>query len=332
MVQKKITKTTSKAKKTASDIVEDVTTAAPVDEKARKVRAQYKDQAVADSASLTVERVTQSLTKAGLDITKTLHSVRELFESEISALQTIKEAIEAKQEELGELYDKEVIAASLTELVLQYEARKADLLKAEEEARKAWSKEQTDHAAALRERTEQVSKERTREQEEFEYAKGIARRNAEDAWKAEHSKRVLELKQVEEAHQKNWSEREQVIQKTEAEIAASKSKLDNFDATVKADVDKQVAIIGNAMKSKYETEARIKSLEFDGEKKLLERDNATLKELLGIKEMEMAQLRAALEKKDSEVKEVAVAALNSQSGKQALAAVQEMNQNQGGKK
>ncbi|MCK9567569.1 hypothetical protein M0R72_01305, partial [Candidatus Pacearchaeota archaeon] len=92
MVQKKITKTTSKAKKTASDIVEDVTTAAPVDEKARKVRAQYKDQAVADSASLTVERVTQSLTKAGLDITKTLHSVRELFESEISALQTIKEA------------------------------------------------------------------------------------------------------------------------------------------------------------------------------------------------------------------------------------------------
>jgi hypothetical protein len=233
---------------------------------------------------------------------------------------------------LGELYDKEVIAASLTELVLQYEARKADLLKAEEEARKAWSKEQTDHAAALRERTEQVSKERTREQEEFEYAKGIARRNAEDAWKAEHSKRVLELKQVEEAHQKNWSEREQVIQKTEAEIAASKSKLDNFDATVKADVDKQVAIIGNAMKSKYETEARIKSLEFDGEKKLLERDNATLKELLGIKEMEMAQLRAALEKKDSEVKEVAVAALNSQSGKQALAAVQEMNQNQGGKK
>jgi len=332
MVQKKITKTTSKAKKTASDIVEDVITAAPVDEKARKVRAQYKDQAVSDSASLTVERVTQSLTKAGLDITKTLHSVRELFESEISALQTIKEAIEAKQEELGELYDKEVIAASLTELVLQYEARKADLLKAEEEARKAWSKEQSDHAAALRERTEQVSKERSREQEEFEYAKGIARRNAEDAWKAEHLKRVLELKQVEESHQKNWSEREQTIQKTEAEIAVSKSKLDNFDATVKADVDKQVAIIGNAIKSKYETEARIKSLEFDNEKKLLERDNTTLRELLGIKEREMAQLRAALDKKDSEVKEVAVAALNSQSGKQALAAVQEMTQNQGGKK
>ena len=331
MVQKKTTKTT-KAKKTASDIVEDVTTAAPVDEKARKVRTQYKDQAVADSASLTVERVTQSLTKAGLDITKTLHSVRELFESEISALQTIKEAIEAKQEELEELYDKEVIAASLTDLVLQYEARKAELLKTEDEARKAWTKEQTDHACTIRERNDSLMKERVRENEEFEYTKNIERRNAEDAWKSKHTKQVQELVAIESDKIKSWAERENALAKSEAEVAAGKSKLDSFDATVKAEVDKHVAVISNAIKSKYETEARIKSLEFDGEKKLLDRDNVSLRDLIGQKDKEISQLRAALDRKESEVKEVAVAAMNAQSGKQALAAVQEMTQNQGGKK
>jgi hypothetical protein len=145
MAQKKVT---SKSKTNVSDIVNDVIQAPLQDEKVRKVRALQKDKAVADSASLTVEKVTQSLTKAGLDISKTLNSVRELFESEIYSLQTIKDAIEAKQEEMESIYDKEVVAASLTDLVLHYEARKAELLKTEDEFRKAWAKEQAEHVAA----------------------------------------------------------------------------------------------------------------------------------------------------------------------------------------
>jgi len=112
----------------------------------------------------------------------------------------------------------------------------------------------------------------------------------------------------------------------------AKSKIDNFDITVKAEVDKQVAIIGNSIKTRHETEARIKALEFDNEKRILAHENASLKESVSAKDREISQLRTALEKKDSEVKEVAVAAMNAQSGKQALSAVQETIQNQGGKK
>jgi len=329
MAQKKVT---SKSKTNVSDIVNDVIQAPLQDEKVRKVRALQKDKAVADSASLTVEKVTQSLTKAGLDISKTLNSVRELFESEIYSLQTIKDAIEAKQEEMEAIYDKEVVAASLTDLVLQYEARKAELLKTEDEFRKAWAKEQAEHAAAVRERDNILAKERARESEEFEYTKGITRRNSEDAWKATHAKRMLELQQAEESHVKNWKEREDAIQKLEVEIAAAKSKIDNFDVTVKAEVDKQVAIIGNSIKTKYENEARIKALEFDNEKRILAHENGVLKESAAAKDREISQLRSTLEKKDSEVKEVAVAAMSAQSGRQALSAVQETIQSQGGGK
>lgn len=320
------------SKKNISDIVTDVTQAPPQDEKVRKVKAAYKEKAVTDSASLTIEKVTQSLTKAGLDISKTLSSVRDLFESEISALQIIKEAIEAKQEELEELYDKEVVAASLTDLALQYEAQKAILLKTQEESRKVWEKEQTDHTLSVRERNEVLLKDRTRENEEYEYKKSITRRNEEESWKATHTRRVLELQQTEQTHLKNWQEREELLKKQEAEIAAAKAKIDGFDATVKSEVDRQVAIASNAIKSRYETEAKIKALEYDGEKKLLERDNEILKGLVGARDKEIASLRTALEKKDSEVKEVAVAAMNAQSGRQALSAVQESLQSQSGKK
>lgn len=319
-------------KKNISDVVADVTQAPPQDEKARKVKAAYKDKAVADSAALTIDKVTQSLTKAGLDISKTLSSVRDLFESEISALQTIKEAIEAKQEELEELYDKEVIAASLTDLVLQYEAQKAALLKTQEETRRAWEKEQSDHASTVRERNELLGKDRARENEEYEYKKTITRRNEDETWRATHAHRVLELQQTEQIHLKNWQEREELIKKQEVEVAAAKVKIDSFDVTVKAEVDRQVAIASNAIKSRYETDAKIKALEFESDKKLLERDNEILKGLVGARDKEIASLRAALEKKDSEVKDVAIAAMNAQSGKQALQAVQESLQSQGSKK
>jgi len=188
---------------------------------------------------------------------------------------------------LEELYDKEVIAASLTELALQYEAQKSILLKTQEEARIAWAKEQADREVAIKEHAFSLHKERTRENEDYEYKKSITRRNEEEAWKATHAKRVLELQQTEQTHLKNWQEREDLLKKQEAEVAAAKAKIDSFDATVKTEVDRQVAIASNAIKSRYETADKIKALEFDGEKKLLERDNEILKGLVGARDIRM---------------------------------------------
>lgn len=322
-------KTPKTAKKTVTEVVAEVQQAAPEDVKVKKVRAVYNEKAVADSAGLTVEKVTQSLTKAGLDISKTLNSVRELFESEIADLQTIKDAIKAKQEELEQLFDKEIVATSLRELVLLYESRKQALATSEEETRRAWAKESADHAAEVKARNEQLMKERTREQEEYAYNQTIQRRNSEEMWKASLTQKLRDQKETEDKLSKNWEEREELLKKHEAEVAASKAKLDNFDALVKAEVDKQVAIISNSLKKQHETDLKIKTMEFDSAQKFAAHDNDILKATVAAKDKEVQSLRAALEKKDSEVREVAIAAMQSQSGKQALAAVQEAVQNQG---
>jgi hypothetical protein len=318
--------------KTVNDVAEKINNATLEDDKTKKVRATRKARAVADSADLSIEKVTQSLTKAGLDITKTLNSVRELFETELVALETIKEAIEFKKEELEELFDKEIVATSLRDIVLKHQDHMETWEKNQELARRDWMKEQSDHKTAVQERDDYVAKQRKHEEEEYEYNKRISRRNDEEEWKQSLAQRQRELAETEDNLASIWKDREELLKKHEAEIAAAKDKLDNFDNLVDAQVKKDVAIITNKLKSDYETQAKIAKLEYDGENKMKDHDINILKSLVAAKDVEIDKLRAALDKKDSEVKEVAVAAMEAQSGKAALAAVQEHAQSSSNKK
>lgn len=329
MATKKTTKRTrAHSTKTVDEVTNSLLGAEPEDETVTKVRAARKAKAVSDSATITIEKVTQSLTKAGLDITKTLSGVRELFESEISALDTISEAIEAKKEELEELFDKETVASSLRDLVLKNEAYKADWEKNMNGTRDTWLKEQADHRTQVSERDAVLAKERKREEEDFEYNKSIRRRNEEEIWRSTIAQRQREQRETEEALEKTWKEREEVLKKAEAAIAENKNKLDNFDTIVSEAVQKDVQIITDKIKADFETQAKIKTLEFESEKKLLDHDNRVLKSLVADRDKEIQKLREALDKKDTEVKEVAVAAMEAQSGRAALAAVQEHAQSQ----
>ncbi len=321
--------TTRSTKKTATEIVDSVKVQPQEDDKVKKVRVTRQTKAIADSSNVTIEKVATSLTKAQLDIAKTLDSVRDMFTSELEALETIKEAIDAKQGELEELYDKEIVAASLRDLVLKHETHMEEWTKNTEETRQSWLKEQEEQRLAVKERDERIAKQRAQEQEEYEYNKKITRRNQEEEWRNILLTRKREQEETSAALEKTWREREETLKKKEIEVEANKVKLDNFDADVKREVDKSVAIIGNKMKSDYETKAQIAALEYDKDKSLLAHDNAVLKSLVKSKDEEIDKLRATLEKKDNEVTKVAVAAMEAQSGKQALAAVQETVQSQG---
>lgn len=321
--------TTRSIKKTATEIVDSVNNQPKEDDNVKKVRVARQRKAIEDSSDVTIEKVATSLTKAQLDISKTLDSVRDMFTSELESLATIRDAIEAKQEELEELYGKEVVAASLRDLVSKHEAHVNEWNKNTEETRQAWFKEQDEHRAAVKDRDERLVKQRTQEQEEYEYNKKITRRNQEEEWRNALLTKKREQEEAAQALDKIWKEREEILRKKEEIVDATKAKLDSFDADVKKEVDKHVAIISSKLKSDYETKAQITALEFEKEKSLLAHDNVSLKALVKAKEDEIDKLRASLEKKDNEVTKVAIAAMEAQSGKQALSAVQETVQSQG---
>jgi len=337
MAAKKATKKTTTRRstrtiKTAAQVASDVLDAQPEDENTKKVRAARQSSAVAASAELSVEKVTQSLTKAGLDINKTLNGVKEIFESEISSLETLKEAIVAKEDELSELHDKEVIANSLRDLVLQHNAKKAAFEDEAAATKKSWEKEQVEHEEFVTQRDSDFKKRIDREEEEYEFKKAIRIRNDDEAYKLKVTTRENDRKQTENTLTKQWEEREAALKAAEALVAESKDKLDNFDSIVEEEVNKKVHTIGSRMKAEYENKARISALENDSEKKLLQRDNTSLKDQLAAKSEEIATLRDTIAKLNSEVKEVAVAAMEAQSGQKALNAVQQTVQSQGSSK
>ena len=318
------------SKRTAEQVEHEVLSASPEDEKVKGVKAARKAKAVADSAELTVEKVTQSLTKAGLDINKTLNTLKELFEREVSSLDVLREAIEAKTEELNALYDKEIVASSLRALVLKYQQEKEELKAGSEVIRDQWVQEREDHDQMVRERTRNLNAVREREEEEYQYKLNIKHRNDAEEWRVFTEKRAREQKETEENLNKEWSRREAELKAAEAEVAANKEKLDSFDDRVQEQVKKGIEVIARKIKSDHETAAKIAELEHSSKLQILTHENDTLKRQVGEKTGEIEKLKATIANLQDEVKEVALAAMESQSGRKALEAVQEVNKNQGG--
>lgn len=324
--------TSSRTKRSMQEISDSVIGTIPEDEKVKKSKALRKGKAVAQSAEMTLEKITKNLTTTGLSINQALSSVRTMFDEELERLETVKEAITAKEEELSELFDKEIVASSIRDMVLQHEDKKSKWENNIEETRQSWIKELNDHTAAVEERNKALVSARAREKEEYEYNFSVEKRNKEEALNEELNLKRRSQAQKEEELNKAWAEREEILTKKEKEVSEAKDKLDNFDEYVKKESDKNVAIVTNVLKKNHEQEVKIMQLQFESEKKLLLQENQAIKESLQKRDDEIASLKESLKQKDSEVKEVAVAAMSAQSGKQALEAVQTAAQNIGNKR
>jgi len=75
-----------------------------------------KEAVARDVAELAADKVAASIAKSGTDIQKTLASINESAQEEIAKLNTIREAISFKEEELQELHGKEAVLKSIDEL------------------------------------------------------------------------------------------------------------------------------------------------------------------------------------------------------------------------
>jgi hypothetical protein len=334
MVAKKKTTTSSKTPSNIGEVTAAVAAAGQdkSDANAKALKAARDAKIEQDATELTVEKVATGLTRLNLDISRSINSVREIFEAKIAELQTLKDAIDLKTTELEELHGKEIAAQAVADLVREYEEKKAAFAVAQEEARKAWQKEEQDHLTAVRERNDLVLKTRQREDDDYVFQKQVARRNDEEAYRQKVAQRDRERKQTEEDLEKTWQIREEALKKAEAIVAEGKAKLDSFDATVKAEADKVLKIVTANMKSSHDNELKFAKMQSESELKLAQSELESLKRALIAKEAENTDLRANVKRLQEEVREIAVVSMQAQSGKTALDAVQQAITNQGNSK
>lgn len=265
-----------------------------------------------------LEKVAQSIAKTQVDLQQSLAALSGTLVEKLDELGNVEQAIVLKQAELKQLHEIEATANTLDALQSEIENKRAE-----------WAKEQEATVRGFKEQGDERRKQWAREGEEYAYKTGQDRRAADDAWKAQQAKVSKEQADRLEVFNKQMAEREAAIKAKESEFARLQAFEAGYAEAVKREVAKAEAVVTNSLKKHYETEAKLAAMSSENAAKMAEAATAALKGQLAEKDQTITSLRQDLAKAHADAKEIAQAAVNAQSGRQALEALQRAQENAG---
>jgi len=282
-----------------------------------------KEAVARDVAELAADKVAASIAKSGTDIQKTLASINESAQEEIAKLNTIREAISFKEEELQELHGKEAVLKSIDELQLEAENSKIDFESQAEERREAWAKEQREHDQTVADRNAQLARNRQKEEDEYSYQLAQDRKASDNSWNEQvYARKQSEQRRI-DALQLEWADKEAELTKREQAIADKEDLINNFDARI-AEAQEDAA---TKAKASVYAETNIKSQlakkDAESSQALFEQKIATLEATVADYRSQIDTLERQNATNRDKIQTMAEEALRASSGRQALEAVQQ---------
>ncbi len=269
-------------------------------------------------ADLSVEKALNGVTKTNLEVTKALSAVTEQLVETTKELETVKLAVSLEKAELNDLYKKDVAASAIEDLVADYNEKKASFDTLAADQRAAWLKEETDHNTLVRERNDQLSKLRAREEAEYQYKTQLERRAAQDKFNEELRAQAVTERDRRESVLRDHATREIELKNRENDLASYKAQVDAFPAKLDADVKKAVAIAENSIKREYEHKIQLMLKDSETSKVVAAAEIASLNQQVVRANAQIADLQNRITASDSRVAEIASKAIDGASGKLAL--------------
>lgn len=282
------------------------------------------------AASLTVEGALRSIAEVQARLGATLAGVGEQLQSKLQELNTVKTATVLEKEELERIHGVGVIAKSIEEIQADFENKKLEL--AREEANFIAELNDRKQAAARAAQVEitNLSLNNQREKENFAYAFEIEKRDQRNTFAEEMRIARVQERDRKDTLERGWIEREANIKKQESEIAELRAKVANFQNELAAEVSKQVNIVTNVMKKDKEHEIQMLQNNFGAARTVADNTIKNLTEQLVAKDKIISDLSANLISAEKKVETIATKALETASGRQALADLQSIQQNNNG--
>ena len=318
MATKKPRKTTKAELDPELDTIQEELKNAPVVPPAQKAADEGKAKLILTAVSNTdVEKVVTESTKLSLSLQDSLSKVSNALKAKIEECQVLDEAIELKKQELNELGKKDVVTTSLDVMVAEYQAKKQELDGLILAARKQREEE------AL-----QAKKERDEEESEYEYNIALNRRAAED----ESKHRALELSRANQLKQadleRGWAMKAEELKKREIDLANLQLRLANLDKEVEAKVASAVNLATNSLNTSKHFEVSMLKKDMESSKQMFETKLASASDTISRQAETITTLQRQLDSTNVKLQSIAEKSLESQSGQQALAKVQEFAQTQ----
>ena len=202
------------------------------------------------------------------------------MQEEVNKYLDVKKAIEAKQQDLREIYEIERAIPSLAALIeaqelkkAQFEAdmatRKEELTREIQTLRAEWDREKKVHEAEIKERDAAEQKRRARESEEYNYAFKREQQLARNQFEDEKARFERDSQLKKEVMEQELAGREKAIAQQEAELADLRKRVETFPAELQT----AVARAADAATKRTQAEAKMREelsrKEFDGERNVL---------------------------------------------------------------
>lgn len=253
------------------------------------------------AAQYTSENIIKGLAELQVSFGAAIEALADRLAAEAAKLDELKRAIAAEAARVEDLRHVRIAAEAL-EILHQDDKKRlqaledklaADVRELEEKIarqQELWAKEAADKAAAQAEADAATAKERTSDQEKYDYEIERQRRLVADEFAEKRRLLERQLAETQAAKDKNWAEREKVLTAAAAEIEALRGKAAGYA--------KEIEDAGKSAREKVIVKV---SADAKVDAELMSRDNTTSVEVLDLK---IKTLEDRIEKQRAQVAEL----------------------------
>ena len=287
--------------------------------KKQQAQATKNTASIAKATSIDLSKTLNSLTSAGVQIQGSLSKMGEELIQKHADLQAVDEAIALKKQEMESLHGVDSVLLTIDEAKAQHAQFLEDKAKEKEQLAQ-------ENLAFLAQRAQ----DRAREEEEYKYNLQQGRKANQDAWTEEVRIRGNQERDRREAFEKDIANREAFLKSKETEYQAASARIANWDADVKKEVDKAVAIATNSLNKDLTHKAQLVEVQ---NKAIVDGLNAALAQktqLLTDRDATIAALTAQLKDAYAKNAELASKAVEGAANAKSMADMQSLITNVGG--
>lgn len=292
---------------------------------ARTINEKEEHKKNVDSASEhSHESIVKNISNLKLDMSQSLDLVEKSLVDEFKKLTSLQDAIVYEENRLKDMYQILATAETLETLILTHKDKKqkleedfkqqsAELEQITTKKRTEWEKEYAENEIKQKEYSNNLKKQCTREEEEYNYTLQVTRKKEEDLYNEKKLNQEKLLSEQKIKFEKEITERETLIAAKEKEYAELIKQVQQHPIELEKAIKETEKNVKEKILMQYSHEKELLIKDTEGERKLKDQLINSFQEKIKEQALIIQQLSAKAENATTQVKEIALKAVEGSS-------------------
>ncbi len=283
-------------------------------------RKKQEEEVIAKVSETTLERIVNNIATVKISTSHALDTLEQKLSEEFKRFSDLQAAIKIASTELEEVHDIKKSADSLTALFLAHKEYKARFEQDKEaqkkaydheiaEVRSVWHKEQEETVRDNKEAIAKIKKDRTREEEEYQYSTHLQRKKDLDDYTTKKAALEKEIVEKKASFDKTFAEREAAIKTQEDELKQLKIRVEQFPQELERTVKNAEKVTRETLEREHRYHVALTAKDAENDKRLAEQMIASLQAKIKEQDDLIRQLTEKTDEAGDQVQAIALKAL-----------------------